>query len=191
MTKTPTLEVEIKFPVADPTEIESRLVALAVEKPENRWDKDSYFNAPDRDFARTDEAFRLRRIGPRNFVTYKGPKRDPRTKTRLEIEVPLADGDDAADGFVRLVQALGYRFTAEVSKSRRIYHFKWADFDAEVCLDDVDKVGTYVELEIIAPEPTEQEAREAVMQLAKRLGLEKSERRSYLELLLEARDRAT
>ena len=59
---------------------------------------DHYFNAPDRDFARTDEAFRLRRIGAANFVTYKGPKRDAQRKMRTEIEVPLPDGDEAAAG---------------------------------------------------------------------------------------------
>ena len=46
---------------------------------------DHYFNGHDRDFHQTDEAFRIRRMGEKNFLTYKGPKRDTDTKTRIEI----------------------------------------------------------------------------------------------------------
>ena len=63
----------------------------AVARPA-REDTDHYFNAPDRDFAQTDEAFRLRRIGTGELLTYKGPKRDADTKTRTEVELRLADG---------------------------------------------------------------------------------------------------
>ncbi len=151
---------------------------------------DHYFNAPDRDFARTDEALRLRRIGSANRVTYKGPKRDAQTKTRTEIEVPLAKGDQAAEDFSRLLTHLGYRPVAVVRKQRRIFHLNRAGFALEVCLDEVDDVGRYAELEIVAPEEQLAAARDVVMALAAEWGLGPTERRSYLELLLETRARA-
>jgi adenylate cyclase class 2 len=181
------LEVEMKFPVADAAEIENRLGRLGAGEPAARLESDLYFNSPDRDFARTDEALRLRRIGRTNIVTYKGPKRDKQTKTRSEIEVVLAEGDLAAERFTRLIQSLGYTATAEVSKRRRIYHLHRDSFHVEICLDEVRDVGVYVELEIVAREEHEEQAKTVVQHLALELGLTASERRSYLELLLTAR----
>src|SRR5690242_8827045 len=97
------LEVEMKFPVSDFADVENALARVGARPECIRRDIDHYFNAPDRDFARTDEALRLRRIDAANFVTYKGPKQDAQTKTRTEIEVPLAEGPAAAEGFVRVL----------------------------------------------------------------------------------------
>ena len=69
------LEVEMKFPVADFAALERRLAEWGARADALRTDADHYVNAPDRDFARTDEALRLRRTGSANHVTYKGPKR--------------------------------------------------------------------------------------------------------------------
>src|SRR5947209_4092836 len=133
------LEVEMKFPVAEFAALESRLAAFSARPDPAREDADHYFNAPDRDFGQTDEALRLRRIGPANFVTYKGPRRDPQTKTRAEIEVPLAQGDAAAQGFSQVLKHLGYRPTAVVRKKRRVYHLQRESFPVEVCLDEVEQ----------------------------------------------------
>ena len=181
------LEVEMKFPVGDLAAVERRLAKAGGRAGGTRQDIDYYFNAPDRDFARTDEAFRLRRIGTANFVTYKGPKQDAETKTRLEIEVPLAEGAEAAEAFRQLVTRLGYRAVAVVQKQRRIYHLEKGTYAVEICLDEVEEVGRFVELEVLAPEEQLGEARRVVQELATSLGLSGSERRSYLELLLEAR----
>ena len=103
------LEVEMKFPVADLAALEARLARGGAGTAAERRDADHYFNAPDRDFARTDEALRVRTIGPANFVTYKGPKRDPLTKTRTEIEVPLGDGVTVREGHLDLRARLPLR----------------------------------------------------------------------------------
>jgi adenylate cyclase class 2 len=178
------LEVEMKFPIADLTALEVRLAEWGCRPGPPIDEVDSYFNAPDRDFGQTDEALRLRRIGPANRVTYKGPKRDAQTKTRTEIEIPLADGDANAVGFTRLLQHLGYRAVRQVKKRRRICDLQRDGFALEVCLDDVDSLGPFVELEILAPEERLDEARNVLLRCAAELGLSRSERRSYLELLL-------
>jgi adenylate cyclase class 2 len=181
------LEIEMKFPVSDFGPIESHLAELGAAADARRTDVDHYFNAPDRDFARTDEALRLRRIGPANYVTYKGPKRDAQTKTRTEIEVALAQGDPIADDFGRILVHLHFRPVAVVRKERRVFHLERNGFALEVCLDEVADLGRFVELEILAPESALEHARAVLMQLASVLGLGASERRSYLELLLAKR----
>ena len=75
-------EVELKFPVADLGAIEARLVELGTRFDEAVTQVDRYFAHPARDFARTDEALRIRQVGNACYVTYKGPKVDAATKTR-------------------------------------------------------------------------------------------------------------
>jgi adenylate cyclase class 2 len=180
------LEVEMKFAVDGFAPIETALAAQNIAAGAPRREADHYFNAPDRDFAKTDEAFRVRSVGDRNYVTYKGPKLDQTTKTRLEIEVPVADGETAAADFRRVLTHLGYRPVAVVRKSRRVAEFGRDGFEMQLTLDEVDGVGRYAELEIVAPEDRAEAAKVTVQAVAAELGLTRSERRSYLQLLLES-----
>jgi adenylate cyclase class 2 len=185
------LEIEMKFAVPDFGPVQKMLESWQA-RPEPPIDEaDHYFNAPDRDFSRTDEAMRLRRIGERNLITYKGPKQPGPAKTRTEIEVPLERGDAAADGFCQLVQKLGYRPTAVVRKRRAIWHFQRDGFDLQACLDHVDEVGRFVEVEIVAPPEQRAAAEQSLQKIAAELGLRQSERRSYLEMLLARREAAS
>jgi len=176
------LEVEVKYRVADLARIEMKLANWEPQPP--RHEVDQYFNAPDRDFGRTDEALRIRTVNDLNFITYKGPKRDPQTKSRFELELPLSDGPRIATEWRELLSRLGYRATGVVTKTRRIFNTKRDGFDVQAALDQVEEVGTYVELEIIADESRFSEAKSLVLKLAEDLGLDGVERRSYLELMI-------
>jgi adenylate cyclase class 2 len=183
------IEVEQKFRGVDFAALEQRLRASGAIEGQRRAEADHYFNAPDRDFARTDEALRIRRVGSATRVTYKGPKRDIQTKTRTEIEVPLGDGDETADDFARLLVLLGYRSVAVVRKVRRTFHLERDGFDLAVTLDDVAGVGQFAELEIDVEEEHLDAARATLLRAAAELGLTEAERRSYLELLLSQQTR--
>jgi adenylate cyclase class 2 len=178
-------EVEQKFPTPDFAAIERKLVALGGEFAAPIEQVDRYFAHPARDFAKTDEALRIRRTGEENRITYKGPKLDLQTKTRQEMELPLPPGRQAAEDFSALLVALSFRRVAEVHKRRRKLHFAWQGFEVEASLDEVERVGRFVELEIVADQQQLDAARQSLLALAQELGLEKTERRSYLELLLE------
>jgi adenylate cyclase class 2 len=185
------LEVEMKFPVADFAPLEGQLTRLGARAAETLQEADHYFNAPDRDFARTDEALRLRRVGPANRITYKGPRHDTQTKTRREIEIPLAEGTAAAEGFIQLLTHLGYRPVAVVRKLRRTFQLNWDGLTVEACLDEVQGVGHFVELEVLVPEDSLKAAQTGLLSLAAALNLAASERRSYLEMLLVAQEAKT
>ena len=73
----------------------------------------------------------------------------------------------------------------EVRKHRRTFDLAWQGYEVEAALDEVAGLGHFVELEISADEQTLDAARAALASLATRLALGGSERRSYLELLLE------
>ena len=183
------LEVEIRYRTADRAGVVARLHAMGAALAEDRTDADLYFDAPDRDMKATDEAFRLRRIGDRNRLTYKGPKRDAETRTRTEIEVPLADGAEVAADMERLLVALGYRPLVTVRKARQVYRFARGGFDLEACFDDVELVGPFVELEILAPEEQYEPAKAVLLRTAAELGLTEKETRSYLGMVLAAQGR--
>lgn len=180
------LEIEQKFANADFAAIEKCLSEWKARRGEDHAEADHYFNAPDRDFARTDEAFRLRRVGSANFLTYKGPKHPGAVKVRTELEIPLRDGDEAAAQFMQLLAHLGYRAVAIVRKQRRMYHLERGGFALVVCLDEVEKIGRFAEVEIVAPEDQVESARSVLADTAAALGLTNLERRSYLNLLLAA-----
>ena len=179
-------EVEMKFPVADGAALESRLVELGATISAAQSEVDVYFAHPARDFAQTDEALRIRRKGSANFITYKGPKIDATTKTRREIDLPLPEGEETAQVWTGLLNALGFTAAGEVRKSRRKAHVAWQGYSVEASLDVVERLGAFAELELLVEGDDLEAAKACIASLAKVLGLQKSERRSYLELLIEA-----
>ncbi len=185
-----TYEVEQKFPVEDLEAVESKLVENGATVSAAQEEIDTYYAHPARDFAQTDEALRIRRVGPRSWITYKGPKVDTTTKTRREIELPLAEVPESVDDWAGLLASLGFSPVAEVRKIRRKASVPWQDRKIEATLDEVSEVGTFVELELVTDESGLDAARNCIASLAEHLGLLKSERRSYLELLFERRTRA-
>ena len=138
------------------------------------YEIDTYFNHPSRDFAETDEALRIRVAGGKSYLTYKGRKVDVQSKTREEIEVEIKDADTA----VLLLTKVGFTPVAVVKKVRIRYEL--GEFD--ICLDDVEDVGTFVEVETSGEHM--EERRDAALALLERLNLKKYERKSYLELKL-------
>ncbi|MCC7086215.1 MAG: class IV adenylate cyclase [Pirellulales bacterium] len=178
------IEVEQKFPLVDSEAIDRRLAEIGACRGSEMAQVDHYFNHPTRDFAQTDEALRLRQIGEANFVTYKGPKFDVATKTRRELELPLPVGAAMAESFTELLLALGFRKVATVRKLRRVFHLFWEGTEIEIALDEVERLGAFLEMELVADEAGVDAAKQRLTSLAAELQLTDSERRSYLELLL-------
>jgi adenylate cyclase class 2 len=178
------LEVEQKFPAADLATVRRRLLALGAEFAAPIDQADTYFSHPARNFAETDEALRLRRVGEANFITYKGPKLDLQTKTRRELELPLPLGAGEFDRFSELFVVLGFAVVATVRKRRELGWLMHRGMRVEAALDSVEAVGQFVELEIAADDAGLAAAQACIGSLAGQLDLANPERRSYLELLL-------
>ncbi len=177
-------EVEQKHPVPGFEAVEAKLAAMDAKIGPAAEELDLYFAHPVRNFAETDEALRIRRKGNRTLITYKGPKLDQTTKTRQEIELPLGDQPGTPERWRELLEVLGFEAVAEVRKARQRADVAWRGETITVTLDDVDHVGTFVELEIVSDKDGVDQAKTHLAALAAELGLSGSERRSYLELLL-------
>jgi adenylate cyclase class 2 len=173
------VEVEIKAPVDDLDRVRQRLEAEDARAIDHRRETDAYFDHPQRSFADTDEALRVRQAGPRVKITYKGPKLDEATKTREEIDLAVEDEERAR----QVLTALGFELAGRVVKDREVFELS----DLTVVLDEVEGLGSFVEIETVV-EGDHEQAREAVLVLAEDLGLDERERRSYLEMLLEEKE---
>ncbi len=183
-----TYEVEQKFPICDLAAIEVQLTALGASSGEAVEQVDCYYAHPARDYAATDEALRIRSVGEDNWITYKGPKIDPATKTRREIELSIAAGEAGATQWGGLLSSLGFVPAGEVRKRRRPLALSWKGWQFEAALDVVERLGTFLELETSADDAGLDDAREALASLSGQLGLTAVERRSYLEMLLGEAD---
>lgn len=183
-------EIEMKFKVDDEQQLVSKLEELQYKASVRRTEEDIYYSAPDRDFAKTDEALRFRNVflvdergaafDQANILTYKGPKQGNKGKIRKEVEVPFYRFSEI-ETMKEMLDLLGYKKVLTVCKHRTFYYLTQSNL--EVTLDTVAGLGTFVELEIRS-ENTET-AMQQIEDLASKLGLDKEERRSYLELLLE------
>ena len=86
-------------------------------------------------------------------MTYKGPLVDDASKSRVEVETGVTDGDDATAIF----EHLEFTPVATVEKTR-----EWYDLDDYVvALDDVAGLGEFFEVETETPavpdEPSSEE----------------------------------
>lgn len=182
-------EVELKFRDVDHAALRHRLAALEARPLGVEAHEDTYLTHPARDFRQSGEAFRIRRIGDQNRITYKGPKHPGPAKTREEIELGFDPGPDAFAQLARLLEYLGFRPVRTVRKRRESHALTIDGRHLEVGLGSVEDLGAFAEVEAIARDEADLDpARRAVLQLAERLGLDPAghEPTSYLGLLLAA-----
>ena len=180
-------EVEVKYRSVDHDRLIAALADRGADALQAITQEDVYLNHPTRDFAVTNEAFRIRRIGEENRITYKGARRSGPTKTREEIEIELTSGKQPFAELFRLFECLGFRPVATIRKSRTPFHLNRDGRRIEVALDRADRLGEFAEIETLATTEADLPAAQAaVLALASELGLTEVEPRSYLRMWLEA-----
>jgi adenylate cyclase class 2 len=176
-------EVELKVRAAHAS-VRRRLEAAGATRVGRVEQHDTYYDAPHRNLAETDEALRVRRVtdesGTQTRLTYKGPLVEGAGKTRREHETSVADGDEAA----AILDGLGFSPAAVVEKRRE----SWRLRSYTVTLDDVTDLGEFVEVEREVPENEVDAAAEGARELLSELGLDPDDsiRTSYLGLLLDS-----
>lgn len=168
------IEVEVKAH-ASPDTLE-RILALGAILMGEEDHRDLYFNSPFRDLRQSDEALRIRIKEEGARLTYKGPRLDAMTKSRLERTVQI---DDPVE-MEQILTALGFVLSAQVRKRRTKYSLG----DVTLALDEVEGLGPFLEVEARG-EADWEEQKEKVLSILRDLGLDESIRSSYLELLEE------
>lgn len=187
-------EVEVKFPLSDKDSMKEKIRREGGVALNSEYQMDTYYDHPCRTFFVTDESIRVRHrkrtkgqtateSGHTSVeLTYKGPKIDTTTKTRLEHSVNLEEKE--LDSIKQILLNTGFKHVGEIIKHRDFYDIK----GITVSIDTVTDVGSFIEFELIAESNEDMEvAKKRILDLVKQLGLDANDsiRTSYLELYLE------
>ena len=146
------LEVEAKYRLADPTAVEARLTEWGATRI-----ADTRRSRPLPQRPRPRLRPHRRGVPPaphrrREPADYKGPRHDATSKTRTEIEVPCPSGRRGRRSVLETLPPP--RVSSDGRGSQAPVDLQWArdGFTVHACLDDVENVGRFVELEIVAPD---------------------------------------
>ncbi|MGF1633078.1 MAG: class IV adenylate cyclase [Phycisphaerae bacterium] len=154
------VEIEAKMKVETHDDVRAKLHEHAAEHVGTYREVNRIFDTEDRSLLAGDQGLRLRARhdadGNAAFtLTYKGPRRHSKLKSREEIEMGVTDIDAATS----LLEALGYGLVLSFEKRRDTFSLG----GCLVELDELPHLGTYVEVE--GPDEA------SVLQLREQLGL--------------------
>jgi adenylate cyclase, class 2 len=171
------LEFELKVGISSLDPVRKQLIGHNAQFCGRIHEHDIYYNAPHCDFGITDEAIRVRYTNQHAVVTYKGAKiKASGLKAREELNVVV----DSGAVFEQMLARLGFTRTAEVNKWRENYQLS----GAAISLDEVEDLGTFVEIEILAEDESSNPAAR-IEKIAQEIGVYGEPiLASYLELLL-------
>ena len=143
------IEIEVKLRIKDVAVLEKKLLEQGYKSIETLRETDTYFDGGINGIKKSGQALRVRRTvncvtgKEHSAITFKGEKIDAISMARLELETVVESGEAAE----RILCALGfYPVQPIVVKIRKILR----NGDICACLDDVQGLGTFLELEIMA-----------------------------------------
>ncbi len=170
------VEIEAKMSVPDLSVVRTRLQEVGATSAGKTLETNTFFDTEDRSLLAADEGLRLRRNvkvdggADEHVVTYKGPRHHGSLKSRDEVELTVANSDDA----IQLLERLGFVRMVAFEKRRESWHLG----GCKVELDEVPYLGSFVEIE----GPAEQD----VLAVREQLGLADRPmvKSSYVALLM-------
>lgn len=177
-------EIEIKLPVSSLEEIKEKLILNGFQEGASIRESDMYYNSEYHDVKKLGEAIRIRKSTDlltgqmQAQLNFKGKKIDQVSMSRQEYETVVEN----PECMEKILIALGFSPVAGVQKTR--CYMKQDEMTA--CLDQVDGLGSFLELEVIAAEESMRETYLQRMEgLLAELGLSMGEtvRTSYLSML--------
>ncbi len=169
--------IEVEVNARAPPGVEKKIISLGGEPIGVENHLDLYFSSPFCDFAQTDEALRIRVKEEGARLTYKGPKLDLKTKSRRELTVRVDD----PTAMESILESIGFSKAAVVRKRRAKYSLG----GAVLAVDDVEGLGSFIEVEILSAGEEWEDQRRLALGILAELGIAESIRESYLELLAE------
>jgi adenylate cyclase, class 2 len=132
-------EIEAKFYIQHPEELERRVKALGAKADEGRvYEKNLRFDTPGRDLKHAGRVLRLRQDNSARITYKEGNGFEGGALSRREVEFAVSDFDAAQE----FIEALGYEVAFIYEKYRTTYKMN----DLEIMVDEMP-YGHFVELE--------------------------------------------
>jgi predicted adenylyl cyclase CyaB len=163
------IETEAKIPVSDLAALREKILRLGARLEKDcLFEENTLFDFPSRSLSKNRQALRLRKIGKKVFLTFKGIPQKSRTfKVREEHETEIRNSRKLK----KILRSLGLKPTFSYQKHRTVFR----QGPLKICLDELD-IGNYLELE--GP-------RHDIIRFAKALGFSRKElvQQDYVQLI--------
>ncbi len=134
-------ETEVKIRVPDPPSILSRLHAAGFRETVRRqFEANTLYDTPENRLRQEDAILRLRQVGDRGVITWKGPGAAGPYKSRPELETQIG----SVEILHQILDSIGFKSTFRYEKYRT--EFQGGDAVGTVTLDETP-IGIFLELE--------------------------------------------
>src|SRR3989344_3875201 len=162
-------EIEVKAKITDITALLAKLSVLGVALSEPLKQEDIiYTNFPDEEFADFKPGVNFLRIRKNNGkVLFTLKQSFVNELEGIEKELEISNEKEMED----ILSLLGYHQAVQVIKTRRQAKYK----DYEICLDEVETLGSFIEVEKLADEDS-LEVQNEMFNFLVSLGIEKADR---------------
>lgn len=169
-------EVEVKYRIEDASKMK-RLLDQKCKflRREDQQDEVLLFNKSSfDDFVQGEAVMRVRSINNKSILTMK---KYVSQDSSQEYECEISSKSEV----IGILKGIGFRTVVEINKVREVYSYD----DVTVVLDEVEGLGSFLEIEIVCSEEKKDEALERVKLVSKQLGLKNTaiETRKYDALL--------
>lgn len=168
-------EIEAKYRLDEPTGVRERLITCGARPITRALEGNRMFDTAERSLQAADCGLRLRTRRSLEdgrplsaTLTYKGPRGVGALKVREEVEAEVADASSVAT----ILRRLGFNEVVFYEKRRET----WRLDECEVCLDELPRLGWFVEIEGPGAEAVEAVSRKLTFEAKAML------RETYVEL---------
>lgn len=179
------IEVEVKIPVKNIEIIKEKLLQSGFLYQKTVVETDTYYTSDHYDMRKHDKALRIRKTEnletgeAKAQLNCKGPKLDNISMTRKETEIEIREPEKMEE---ILKELEFYPASCTVKKTRSYYSRE----NMTAAADQVENLGSFLELEILAREEADREKGLAeIDRVMEKLGCDRREtvQRSYLSML--------
>lgn len=161
-------EIELKFKVDNFTNIITYLQDKGIKVSEETSQSDTIY-VSDLNDTESKEGSLWLRVRKENDITEMNLKKQSKEKMESEeIEFTVSDYDLAN----KFLLTLGYKPWVQVNKKRQITKYE----DINICMDEVERLGCFIELELLINEDNDVNYEEFLLNKATELGIDTSNR---------------
>jgi len=165
------LEIEVKIQIKNPKEMAHKIVEQGAQLVRERYfEENSLYDFSDLTLTKKQQAFRLRKIKKKAYLTFKGsPQKSRQFKIREEYETEVKN----VNQIKKIIKSLGLVPKFQYDKFRTVFKKK----KLIICLDETP-VGNFIELE---------GEQSHIVRFASSLGFSRTDflKKSYIDLYSE------
>jgi predicted adenylyl cyclase CyaB len=167
------LEIEVKIQIKNPKEIAHKIIEQGAQLVRERYfEENTLYDFPDLTLTNKRQAFRLRKINKKAYLTFKGsPQKSRQFKIREEYETEINN----LNQIKKIIKSLGLVPKFQYDKFRTVFRKK----KLKICLDETP-VGSFIELE---------GEQSHIVKFASSLGFSRTDfiKKNYIDLYSESR----